>query len=928
MIETENSSSIHDEHIINAVEIPSTVSIAVKKHKSKSFFNSDPEDYSLEMKEHDQWVLSCLKAKADGTYTKIPCNADGYYCDCTDQNNCMSFEKAFEICEANPDKFSGIGFSVSSSGTIKAIDCDHVYDPVTGEWNQQAWQELRSLNTRVEWSPSHTGVHLFFTCPIMLENGKKTQPDDTGREMYSDKHYLTVTGEVVEDFTDVINKVDPELITQLYDKWFPGKRTSVKAEVPVKYDIRTFEIPEEFVNDPDDPLKDLSPTKDQVRELCRNAPHGFGESFTKLMAGNISEYESDESDADMAIAGMIAFHTSDYSIIKEIIRESKLWDEKWEREDYCRGTIIKAIENSRWSKTNQMAATIDRQLELPVATQTVVHESPEVANDDCQRVESATDITESIIPKEYSVSGEGLKLQKFDSKAGNVYNETICYSPIYLTGASQDIDTNEISYEVSFTDSIGRQHKSMYMQSELITTAKLKQTALANQINLIDTQISNLCKYFNKCIRDNARTLPFTIMANKYGWRKEDTFIIGNRMISKDGVKPIRSMQETEKYETKGSLKEWIKAIEPVVNDDTVRFKCYGVLAVPLLKLFNVQSFIVDHFGHSSKGKTFGLQVAMSLMGDPKNLLVPANSSLSHIEMQAAICNDLALALDETSLQDTPVLDKIIYMIANEGGRGRATNAKLQKINRWRTITFTTGENTIINTKLNGAGVRAISFNIPMKVMDAGQVEKSRAIIERNYGHIIELYMARVFQNKDKLKKQFDEVQKQFIRDGQSTMLNRMGSYFVIIAVAGSILEDIFKDIGISQVDHIELVRTFFNDLKEHEQEPYHVKALRFLNDFFNVHANNFLENENSIHSNRDIYGYISEEYIDAIPKVVKDALKEGQFNESVIGDLIKEGIIITNKGRPDFKITLKSNGSQPHVYRFDIAKMRQKLEN
>ncbi|HZK71165.1 MAG TPA: hypothetical protein VFD03_06565 [Clostridia bacterium] len=325
--------------------------ISKEIQKPKPFFNPNPHAYASEMKEHDQWVLSCLKAKADGTYTKIPCDANGRYCDCTDQNNCMSFEKAFETCKVNPGTFSGIGISIFSSGKIKGIDYDHIYDPITGEWNQQAWEELRIFNTRVEWSPSHTGVHQFFKSPIMLENGKKTQPDGTGREMYFEKHYLTVTGEVLEGFPTTINEIGPERITQSYDKWFPGKRTSVKA------DIRTFEmpdnwhdiVPEEFVNDPVDQLKDLSPTKDQIIHLCRNAPYGFGEKFGRIFNGNISEYGYDESNADIALAGMIAFHTSDYGIIKKIIHESALWDKKWERDDYCQRTIIKAIRN-RWGR--------------------------------------------------------------------------------------------------------------------------------------------------------------------------------------------------------------------------------------------------------------------------------------------------------------------------------------------------------------------------------------------------------------------------------------------------------------------------------------------------------------------------------------------------------------------------------------------------
>jgi primase-polymerase (primpol)-like protein len=129
--------------------------------KTKPFFNPNPHAYSSEMQRHDQWVLSRLKEKPDGTNTKIPCDFNGYYCDCTDPNNCMSFEKAFEICKENPDNFSGLGFCIFSSGIIIAMDFDHIYDPVTGEWNHQAWKELKMINTRIEWSPSHTGVHAF-----------------------------------------------------------------------------------------------------------------------------------------------------------------------------------------------------------------------------------------------------------------------------------------------------------------------------------------------------------------------------------------------------------------------------------------------------------------------------------------------------------------------------------------------------------------------------------------------------------------------------------------------------------------------------------------------------------------------------------------------------------------------------------------------
>ena len=152
---------INNEFDNSLVGIPKTV-IAV--NKPKPFFNHNPDAYASEMKESDQWLYSHLKPKADGTYSKPPCDANGFDMNCNDPNNLTSFEIAFPTCKANLDKLSGLGFSIQPSSPIRAIDMNHVFE---GEWNQQALDELGSLNTRVEWSPSHTGVHVFFTCPIM-----------------------------------------------------------------------------------------------------------------------------------------------------------------------------------------------------------------------------------------------------------------------------------------------------------------------------------------------------------------------------------------------------------------------------------------------------------------------------------------------------------------------------------------------------------------------------------------------------------------------------------------------------------------------------------------------------------------------------------------------------------------------------------------
>lgn len=452
----------------------------------------------------------------------------------------------------------------------------------------------------------------------------------------------------------------------------------------------------------------------------------------------------------------------------------------------------------------------------------------------------------------------------------------------------------------------------------------MKQTTLGSKINLIDSKINILCQYFNQAIKENAQDLPRTITVSKYGWRKDDSFVVGNKMITKDEIIKVRPVDEDNALISKGSLQGWVEAVLPVIDDDTVRFKCYCALSSVLLRILNAQSYLIDHADDSSGGKTFGFQVAVSMFGNSIELRLAADSSLTFMELKAASCNDLPLFFDETSLQSPELLTKLIYMISNEVGRGRATHATLQTVNRWKTVALITGEIPIVLTNLNGAAVRVVLISKKMKIMPVGVVEKSLVGISNNYGHIIKLFMEKLLKNKDEYKLRFDEVQKQFMHKDQSTMVNRSANAYAAIATAGIILEDLFEDIGIPKIDPVKLVEEFFKEATENLNEPYPIKALRYLYDYVQIHQNNFVKNDNDLNLNREIFGYISEDYIDMYKQSTKDALKEGSFNNSVIKSWIRDGIIIVNKGRQDFKITKDSDSH--YVYIFDSQKILEKL--
>jgi AAA domain len=64
--------------------------------------------------------------------------------------------------------------------------------------------------------------------------------------------------------------------------------------------------------------------------------------FEELWRGNTSGYDS-HSEADLALVRMLGFYTQDEGQLVSLFRRSGLYREKWDRDDYSRRTIAKAL---------------------------------------------------------------------------------------------------------------------------------------------------------------------------------------------------------------------------------------------------------------------------------------------------------------------------------------------------------------------------------------------------------------------------------------------------------------------------------------------------------------------------------------------------------------------------------------------------------
>jgi len=279
-----------------------------------------------------------MEPSKDGKPTKIPKNPNKG--DNAKSNNPDTWASYDDACAAvNQYGFDGVGFMFD--GDICGIDLDG-QNPT----NERAAQILALMDTYAELSPSGTGLHIIFT----VDKAKLPDLEEYKRRFYQKNvsiatecyiagftnRFFTYTGNAINN-RPIAERTD-QLLTFL-NKYMQkpdtgatrtagtntgggaGESKKPKAKPKIDYDIL------------------------DVARKAKNA-----DKFVALYdKGDISAYKNDkggadQSSADMALCTMLAFYAQgDAATIDDLFRKSALMREKWNREDYRRETINKAI---------------------------------------------------------------------------------------------------------------------------------------------------------------------------------------------------------------------------------------------------------------------------------------------------------------------------------------------------------------------------------------------------------------------------------------------------------------------------------------------------------------------------------------------------------------------------------------------------------
>lgn len=292
----------------------------------------DPAGVPEELRMLPRWICWRYEVR-DGKETKVPISPKtSKLTDATKLANGHPLAEALQALEKD-SSLAGIGFLLGDG--IAGIDLDDCIDE-HGTLSAPAESIVDEFASYTEYSPSGTGVKIFI-------RGKKpagvtgcTTPGEPGLskiEVYDQKRYFAVTGHRIEDSPATVNDLQAALVGLCARLW-PEKELSKATAASSR----------------SSPAQGFQGSDNELIQCAIAAKHG--EVFRDLWNGDTTKYNGDESVADLALCGKLAFWTGkDRERMDRLFRTSGLFRPKWDahrgEKTYGQMTIGVAIESCR-----------------------------------------------------------------------------------------------------------------------------------------------------------------------------------------------------------------------------------------------------------------------------------------------------------------------------------------------------------------------------------------------------------------------------------------------------------------------------------------------------------------------------------------------------------------------------------------------------
>ncbi|WP_161993309.1 DUF927 domain-containing protein, partial [Lacisediminimonas profundi] len=296
----------------------------------------------------------------------------------------------------------------------------------------------------------------------------------------------------------------------------------------------------------------------------------------------------------------------------------------------------------------------------------------------------------------FHVDERGVWYHGFSPQGDPLPAQWIC-SPLHVPAKSRDAGNGEWGYLLEFLDADGKQ-KRWAMPASMLAGDGTQYRGVLLSMGLqigAGTQAKNQLTVYIQTRQTDARVR----CTDRIGWH-DDVYVLPDRTIG-EGAESVMFQSVggvVSQFKQMGTLEQWRDEVAaPCVGNSRLLFCVSAAFAAPLLYHSGVPSGGFHIWGDSSTGKSTAFKVAGSVYGGkdyPRNWRMTDNA----LETVAAQHSDALLLLDEIAQVDPKVVGDTVYMLANETGKGRATQtATARRTHTWRVLFLSDGEVSLAN---------------------------------------------------------------------------------------------------------------------------------------------------------------------------------------------------------------------------------------
>lgn len=491
-----------------------------------------------------------------------------------------------------------------------------------------------------------------------------------------------------------------------------------------------------------------------------------------------------------------------------------------------------------------------------------------------------------------------------------------CPHPIIPIEIINNIDTNTEKVKLAFYKRKKWQYAIVEKKTIASNTAIIQ---LANRgIEVTSENAKNLVSYLAEIIELN--NLETTDGTTHLGWIEKD-FVPYTNKYKYDGDVAYKNIYES--VSQKGQYELWKQEIRNLRKTSrTLRFLIASSFASPLVKIFQINPFIVHLWGKSSNGKTVAQMICASIWGDPKKgkLLSSLDSTKVASERLCNFLKNIPLILDELQITKTKYknYDTLIYELTEGKGRDRGTvDGGLTESTEWDNIIILSGEEPITSiSSKEGVKNRVIEIEENEKIVENGNEIVN--LILNNYGFAGKEFIE-IIQNKEDIFKQYNELIEQLKKDTNSP--KQINSIATVLLADRIVSEQIFNDMPIT----LEEAKEYFTqDIDEAD------RYIELIIDIANTNINNFYDckkknayDEGTYLPSGQIWGSIEKTsdgfgkilYYDFIPIKLYQILEENNINWNGIKKKMADKGYVVKSSEGKYQIPIRMpNGLQKMI--------------